>query len=118
MAFGAGDWGYLAGLWHDVGKYSDAFQAKLMVENGFEAHLETKPGRVIHSQAGGHLAQLKRWKGIDRILSWLIMGHHTGLADFFTDRTGAKALEPKMRNPKDSAEILKNVPEKIKNQDI
>lgn len=116
--FGAGDWGYLAGLWHDVGKYSDAFQAKLMVENGFEAHLETKLGRVIHSQAGGHLAQLKHWKGIDRILSWLIMGHHTGLADFFTDRTGAKALEPKMRNPKDSAGILKNVPEKIKDQDI
>ena len=47
--------------------------AKLMVENGFEAHLETKPGRVIHSQAAGHLSQLKRWKGIDRILSWLIM---------------------------------------------
>jgi len=20
--FGAGDWGYLAGLWHDLGKYS------------------------------------------------------------------------------------------------
>lgn len=20
-AFGAGDWGYLAGLWHDIGKY-------------------------------------------------------------------------------------------------
>lgn len=117
-SFGAGEWGYLAGLWHDVGKYSDAFQAKLIDENGIEAHLETKPGRVIHSQAGGHLAQLKRWKGIERILSWVIMGHHTGLADFFTDRTGAKALEPKMRNPEASAEILKNVPEKIKNQDI
>ena len=25
-AFGAGDWGYLAGLWHDIGKYSDEFQ--------------------------------------------------------------------------------------------
>lgn len=22
-AFGAGEWGYLAGLWHDLGKYSD-----------------------------------------------------------------------------------------------
>jgi CRISPR-associated endonuclease/helicase Cas3 len=27
--FGAGDWGYLAGLWHDLGKYSDAFQERL-----------------------------------------------------------------------------------------
>jgi HD superfamily phosphohydrolase YqeK len=24
--FGAGDWGYLAGLWHDLGKYSQEFQ--------------------------------------------------------------------------------------------
>ncbi|MEJ2080555.1 MAG: CRISPR-associated endonuclease Cas3'' [Acidobacteriota bacterium] len=28
-AFGAGDWGKLAGLWHDLGKYSDGFQAYL-----------------------------------------------------------------------------------------
>ena len=79
--FGGENWARLAGLWHDAGKYSDNFQAKLMVENDFEAHLETIPGRVIHSQAGGHLAQLKNWKGIDRVISWLIMGHHTGLAD-------------------------------------
>ena len=24
--FGAGEWGYLAGLWHDLGKYHDGFQ--------------------------------------------------------------------------------------------
>jgi len=88
-----------------------------MIENGFEAHLESKPGRVIHSQAGGHIAQLKGWKGIDRLLSWLIMGHHTGLADFSTDKTGSKALEPKMRNPKESARILKNVPIEIIDQE-
>ncbi len=52
-----------------------------MVENGYEAHLEANPERVIHSQAGGHLAQLKDWKGIDRVISWLIMGHHKGLTD-------------------------------------
>lgn len=26
--FHAGDWGYLAGLWHDLGKYSREFQAR------------------------------------------------------------------------------------------
>jgi CRISPR-associated endonuclease/helicase Cas3 len=26
--FGAGDWGYLAGLWHDLGKYLSEFQDK------------------------------------------------------------------------------------------
>jgi HD superfamily phosphohydrolase YqeK len=25
-AFGAGDWGYLAGLWHDLGKYFETVQ--------------------------------------------------------------------------------------------
>ncbi len=27
--FGAGEWAYLAGLWHDLGKYQDEFQEKL-----------------------------------------------------------------------------------------
>ena len=28
--FGAGEWGYLAGLWHDLGKYSKEFQKYLL----------------------------------------------------------------------------------------
>jgi HD superfamily phosphohydrolase YqeK len=27
--FGGEQWAYLAGLWHDLGKYADAFRAKL-----------------------------------------------------------------------------------------
>jgi CRISPR-associated endonuclease/helicase Cas3 len=30
-AFGAGEWGYLAGLWHDVGKYSTNQQIPLYI---------------------------------------------------------------------------------------
>jgi len=29
-SFGAGDWGYLAGLWHDLGKYQLKFQDKIL----------------------------------------------------------------------------------------
>lgn len=36
-AFGAEQWGELAGLWHDLGKYSAAFQAYLRDQNGIEA---------------------------------------------------------------------------------
>ena len=114
--FDGEQWAYLAGLWHDLGKYADAFQTKLYVENGFESHIETRPGKVVHSEAGGHLATVKGWNGADRILSWLIMGHHTGLTDYFTDKIGAKALEPKMRNSIHSEQIFKNVPEMIANQ--
>ena len=80
VPFGGDEWTRLAGLWHDLGKYSDAFQAKLYAENGYESHLETRRGRVVHSEAGGHLACLRGARGIDRVLSWMIMGHHVGLS--------------------------------------
>lgn len=44
--FNAGDWGYLAGLWHDLGKYSKEFQDYLKKGNDIDAHIETKRGRV------------------------------------------------------------------------
>ncbi|BBO87260.1 CRISPR-associated helicase Cas3' [Desulfosarcina ovata] len=115
-SFGSDYWAELAGLWHDIGKYSREFQKKLYDANGIECYLETKPGKVIHSQAGGHLAQQCMSNGMERIFCWLIMGHHAGLADFSSDKTGAKALEPKMRNPERSESILENVPDKIKNK--
>jgi CRISPR-associated endonuclease/helicase Cas3 len=114
--FGGGEWASLAGLWHDVGKYSDEFQKKLYDAHGIECHLETKSGNVIHSQAGGHLAQQTMRGGMDRIFSWLIMGHHAGLADFSSAETGAKALEPKLRQPETSESILTNVPGEMKDQ--
>ncbi len=115
--FGGDKWAYLAGLWHDLGKYSLEFQAKLLIENGIETDLP-RQGRVIHSEAGGHLASLKGWKGIDRLLSWLIMGHHAGLADYSPDEAGSKALSVKMRHPERSQKILENVPSWIKDQPI
>ena len=46
--FGGEKWARLAGLWHDLGKYSDAFQKKLFDANGIDCHIETQPGRVIY----------------------------------------------------------------------
>ena len=111
--FGGQEWARLAGLWHDIGKYSHGFQKKLFDANGIECHLETKPGRVIHSQAGGHLAQKVMSHGMERIFCWLIMGHHAGLADF-SNESGVRALQPKMRNLGESDKILCNVPSRIK----
>ena len=52
--FGHSDWGQLAGLWHDLGKYSSAFQSYIARGSGFdpEAHIEGGTGRVNHSSAG------------------------------------------------------------------
>jgi len=79
-AFGAGDWGYLAGLWHDVGKYSDEFQQKLSIQEGSDAHIETKPGRVDHSTAGAQYA-FKSAGDRGKLLAYAIAGHHAGLLD-------------------------------------
>ena len=46
QSFGTGEWAYLAGLWHDLGKYSKEFQNMIRSASGFDAHIETQPGRV------------------------------------------------------------------------
>jgi CRISPR-associated endonuclease/helicase Cas3 len=50
-SWGAGDWAYFAGLWHDLGKYAADFQAYIGAGDP-DAHIETRPGRVNHSSAG------------------------------------------------------------------
>jgi len=78
--FGAGDWGYLAGLWHDVGKYSKEFQKYLLAANDDNSHIETKPGRVDHSTAGAKHA-FRQAKNEGKLLAYTIAGHHAGLPD-------------------------------------
>lgn len=77
---GAAPWASALGRWHDIGKYSDDFQAMLYHSNGIEAHLEGQPGRVDHSTAGAqHAAETVPRVG--RLLAYAIAGHHGGLAD-------------------------------------
>ncbi len=55
-AFGAGDWGQLAGRWHDLGKYSQEFQNYLRrafrQSDPHGEDLSATGGRVDHSTAG------------------------------------------------------------------
>jgi len=79
-SFSAGDWGYLAGLWHDIGKYSDEFQKMLGTEEGSDAHIETKFRRIDHSTAGAKHAHISL-KDKGKLLAYAIAGHHAGLLD-------------------------------------
>ncbi|MFM2005109.1 MAG: CRISPR-associated helicase Cas3 [Pseudomonadota bacterium] len=81
--FGSGDWAYLAGLWHDLGKYRPRFQHYIRQASGYDvdAHIEGKPGKAPHSTAGALLA-CDKLKGHGRILAYLIAGHHAGLANW------------------------------------
>ena len=76
--FGAGDWGYLAGIWHDLGKYSQEFQRYLTLTGDADAHIEAKPGRVDHSTAGAQHAFGKS-KNEGKLMAYAIAGHHAGL---------------------------------------
>ncbi len=83
VAFGARPWAETAGMWHDLGKYSEEFQDYIRSASGYdpEAHIETAPGRVDHSTAGA-IHAINQWDVHGRVLAYLIAGHHAGLPDW------------------------------------
>lgn len=82
-AFGAKEWGRLAGLWHDLGKYSVEFQAKLRGE-----HFQ-----IEHTGAGAALAKDMSFTGW-QTLAFVIAGHHAGLANWKSRESINDVLTP------------------------
>ncbi|MDN5752785.1 MAG: CRISPR-associated helicase Cas3' [Nitrosospira sp.] len=91
--FGGTEWAALAGLWHDLGKYREAFQRYIKPPSGYavDAHLEGAKGRVDHSTAGA-IHAIAEFGVHGRILAYLIAGHHAGLPDWYTSETAGAAL--------------------------
>lgn len=90
-AFAPSEWGQLAGLWHDLGKYQREFQLYIRSVSGFDAHIETAPGRVKHAIAGAiHAAEAHGPYGC--LLAYLIAGHHAGLPDWHPGDARGAAL--------------------------
>jgi CRISPR-associated endonuclease/helicase Cas3 len=69
-AFNAGVPAEVAGLLHDLGKYTKAFQARL----------HGNPQRVDHSTHGARVA-VQRFGAMGQLLAYGIAGHHAGLAN-------------------------------------
>ncbi|MBN3039564.1 MAG: CRISPR-associated helicase Cas3' [Candidatus Omnitrophica bacterium] len=78
--FGAGDMAYAAGLLHDIGKYSNAFQEMLAETNSDETSSEIHRG-PDHSSAGAQEINKRFTDGLGKLLAYLIAGHHAGLLD-------------------------------------
>ena len=99
--FDSSAWGYAEGIGHDTGKGKPPWQQYIKRESGYdeEAHLETKPGKRDHSSPSAKLVEDVYGKGVGRILSYCIAGHHAGLPDW----TGSQSsLSFRLQNSKTS----------------
>lgn len=107
-------WAYLAGLWHDLGKYRDGFQRYLRQSDNPDAHIEGKVGgrEKTHSAAGALWAieTLEKTHGANgklaaRVLAYLIAGHHAGLADWdggLSERLAQADCQTELQEAKDA----------------
>lgn len=73
----AWQWGYLAGLWHDLGKFPVEWQRYL--KSKVDIHSDESAGRMDHSTAGAIHAASRSDYG--PLLAYIIAGHHAGLSD-------------------------------------
>lgn len=117
--FDSRDWASIAGLWHDLGKYSSEFQRYIKLVSGYnlEAHIEIEgaPSRVDHSTAGA-IHAVRQFDKHGRILAYLIAGHHAGLPDWHSGETGGKALS--IRLGVEQNHLLDRIPSQTIPQEI
>lgn len=111
--FGASQWGYLAGLWHDLGKYSPEFQSMIRIATGIDEETGNFVSKVNHSTAGAQWA-IEKFNKAGRIFSYLIAGHHAGLPDWLPDETGNAALSIRLKEISHLEAAQKaNIPQEI-----
>ncbi len=73
----AHQWGYLTGLWHDLGKFAPAWQNYLVSKA--DPHTDEVSGKIDHSTAGAQQAAKNHILG--HLIAYPIAGHHSGLLD-------------------------------------
>jgi len=94
--FGLERGAYLAGLLHDLGKYTGAFQNRLSGDDG----------AVDHSTAGAaHILELASPTSLDDAIvtycaAYCILGHHAGLPDFQGPSSFEERIERFRNDPK------------------
>lgn len=91
-------WGYLAGLWHDLGKFAPAWQSYLRKKTDSNIHTDDVLGTVDHSTAGAQFAD-RSFPKLGRLIAYLIAGHHPGLANGEDGDAPQSSLKERLRKP-------------------
>lgn len=102
--FGFGSIGYVIGLLHDKGKEKRDFQIYIRNVSGYDKTLTTWHNKD-HAYVGALLAKQLYQGALYILISYPIMGHHTGLQDYYDFEKKMQLTIPK--------EILPCRPEKI-----
>jgi len=109
----ARQWGFLAGLWHDLGKFAPEWQTYLKSKS--DPHNDDACGKVDHSTAGAQHS-VKAHPLFGHLLGYGIAAHHCGLLDVQTNGNSCQEMRlqkqdiPKVNNAP-AAIIQRNVPE-------
>jgi len=91
--FNSGQWGYVAGLLHDIGKSKPGFQEYIRRVTGYDIEHFNFEGRIKrgeHSTSGAKLAE-DYFGAKGRVLAYCIAGHHAGLPDWYPDEAGGQS---------------------------
>lgn len=70
-AFGSAEYGKCCGKLHDIGKYSDAFQKRILNDGPKKDHSTAGAKAIMQAMPSGPFA----------MMAYCIMGHHSGLPD-------------------------------------
>ena len=107
--FDNAEWGYLIGLWHDLGKYSDDFQEYIRVNSGYEED-DQKRSKTDHTSAGAILAK-EVFQGLWPPVAYCIAGHHAGLHNWLPEVGVSGDLNVRLNKQEFLEKIRQRIPE-------
>lgn len=107
----AQQWGFLAGLWHDLGKFAPKWQTYLKSKS--DPHNDDAYGKVDHSTAGAQLS-VKKHPLFGHLLGYGIAAHHCGLLDVQTNGNSCQ----EMRLLKEDISKIDNTPSNITQRSV
>lgn len=103
-AFDASGWASLAGLWHDLGKYSSASQEYWRTASSPDPHIADSATRTDHSTAGAQRGA-ETLDNLRHLLAYPIASHHGRLLNGRSARASPNRSSPGLMRPRNAPEL-------------